>query len=494
MDVNNCNYCLQTASILSDYPDLLNSVSFLFSPEDVTLKQAIAYVNEELHVKAKVVVNTEMYRKCSVISPTASSRKIPKVIFFNSATQQIVRTFALDSIRYYRNSIRNFLAIENVKYKPINHSIKSIKNLIGYKALSCANGNLVVNTYQNPRKVFFFNAKQKQLSSFVIDTILEKRIFQLNNIDIEHFATALMWHRQNGFTNFSSFITNQVLTDSTLSGVIVTRYYDYESLDSILSPVQIFQFFNYHIRQKDLQLYGFNDLYSGDSISDELIVSKEEFYQEFDYPFMDINGNWNTFINFQPTDSFSKTKMVVKFAYHSNTKLYEIDSIVHTIKFDTIATFTGDKFNDPSFYFDYKFRGNLFYYHNAPLIRNVKSGTTLNLLHIDSTITWVDDLLTTNDGVFYVLTNSKQGHILLLFDESTNTLLAKRKMFELDVLLAPKAVTKNKSNEIKINSEAFELEPSTKVSVLKSNLVLDSDLSVYFVDNQGLIRQLTRAK
>lgn len=494
MDVNGCNSCLQTASSLSTEKNLLSTARFLFS-SDVTTLQAESLIEETLRIKGKVEVNDIVYSQFIDAYPTSISRKTPKLIFYDTKGNKIIRSISLDSISLFKSYVNDFIRFNQIKPTPIRHDIKSIKKLIGYKVLSYTKGNLVINTYQNPHKIFIYNAALKQLDSLVIDTNLEKQILQLNGVNVANFTQELKWHRESGFPHFSSFITNQILNDSALNGVIVTRFYDHTSGDSILVPTQIFQFFNYHILKKRLRLYAFDALWSGDSIDDGPIVSTEEYYQEFDYPQQDAKGDWNTFINFQPKDSFSKSKMLVRYNYHSSSKLFSIDTIVQTIKFDTINTFSGNKFYDPSYFYDYKLRGGYFYYHDAPLIKNINTHVDINITSFIPDATWIDDLLPTKNGIIYILVNSKRGRFLIMIDEMTNTMLANRSLSELNELLdsntkALSSKSNRKAKKDMLNFETNKTSNSRKVSNLKSNIVIGNDLSIYFINNEGVINQL----
>jgi hypothetical protein len=470
MDVNGCSNCLQTATMLSKTPELLNNISFLFNGDDVTLEQAKNYLSDELKVNGEVVLNSKIYYQYVSAYPNPISRKMPHIVLYNNLNERIERSFSIDSIIFFESLINNIKSPNVYKYINVKHELESVKKLIGYKVLEIKDGNLVVNTYQNPRKIYIYNTPQKMLDSLVIDLKLEEKILSSNNVKIKNLGEAVEWHKQSGFANFSSFVTNQTITYDNLSGVIITRYYNYENQDSIIHPTQIFQYFDYSIKLRKLKLYSFSPLWGGDSIDDFPVISQKEYYQDLDYPFKDSLDNWYAFINYESgeMDSVSKTKQLVRFHYNNQKKMYSVDSVIYNIVFDTIESFSKNRFNNPQTYFAYRFNEPFFYYNDAPLIRNVFTNQTIDLSNIQKGLTWVYDLVQRQDGL-YILIKTNEGRKLLILDKKSNKLLSKIDLQELDKLIVTEA---NGS------------------SSAKSNLVLDSDLSIYFIDKKGIINQL----
>jgi len=164
----------------------------------------------------------------------------------------------------------------------------------------------------------------------------------------------------------------------------------------------------------------------------------------------------------------SKTKQLVRFHYNNQKKMYVVDSVIYDIVFDTIESFSKNRFNNPQTYFTYRFNEPFFYYNDAPLIRNVFSNKIIDLSNIQKGLTWVYDLVQRQDRL-YILVKTNEGRKLLILDKKSNKLLSKIDLQELDKLIVTEA---NGS------------------SSAKSNLVLDSDLSIYFIDKKGIINQL----
>jgi hypothetical protein len=90
------------------------------------------------------------------------------------------------------------------------------------------------------------------------------------------------------------------------------------------------------------------------------------------------------------------------------------------------------------------------------------------LSNIQKGLTWVYDIVQRQDGL-YILVKTNEGRKLLILEKKSNKLLSKIDLEELDKLIVTEA---NGS------------------SSAKSNLVLDSDLSIYFIDKKGIINQL----
>jgi hypothetical protein len=425
-NINSCSMCNHTtASIVSNNP-LFNNIEYLMSAEDATAEQAKEFLEEMMQRPCKVTINTKLYDR---IAETITIFKFPHLVILDTANKILFKT-PIDSIVHYYDVIETYT---NKKYKTKTFSNDRIRKVIGWRTLNKVGNYFVVTGWQNSEKVYVLNKENKALDSIYLttnDDVIHRLIQSGNGKDINMEDMKVVYKKYDMPYSLIQFGTGALSGKDQISSSIDLQYVDPNGRFDTIESTWLVYGYTYKPATKKLRIlpivdwasdsansYVFDhykfDYQSYQEIDDStwLMGGKEDIQEEYDLNNNPRRNDTILLFNRLPKKNYQLDRVFFYFRKaHDDTKLRYANKYIK-VSFDSIASFEGDKMNEPGYMWTYQLQYPYFYYNNAPLIYNDLDKSIFDIKKISKNITWIH-AMDVDKNVLRILVQEKKNRVL----------------------------------------------------------------------------------
>jgi hypothetical protein len=421
-----CNGCNRITSSFVDIKS--DKIEFVFSPNDFDSIQLEAFLIATLKFIPKFRLDEDLF---AAITNDIILFKSPQVAIVNQK-EDIIRSFPLDSMYYYKDLIHSIL---NDTYSKNIINDKKLKRIPGITLSTLVGDFLFITCYSIQTVIHYVNLKSNFVDTICLsnnDSLLSMLLSKkgIKNVDISKIKSVyLKYDLPYDIASFDVAISK---SGNEISGFFFVEYIDPNSvfdLDTIF-PKTFVYLFTFNPYTKLFRLEDFNYFFSDkgkEQLSNDLQLDMH----------LASKLNDSTWI-MGTAPIYGDFKNQKTFAFFSDNPLHNsvcLNSKLLTIQTDSLVTFRGEIMNQINRTYTYKLLDDYLFFKESPYFYQYSQNQGKKLYNIQlwsKDIDWIYDMYQT-PNTLWILVSELEDTYVYVMSRSNNKVVSKLKLNDADI-------------------------------------------------------------
>lgn len=413
LNTRSCSNCVLMSKQLRANTVLFPQTEFLFSSEEITYRQAKAFLDNLFATPCRVVIDDSLY---AAFTEQLGEFKIPYMIVFDEGNKRVVQITGMDQFVQEAGKIAKLTGLQQQADLQV-YDIPQVQNLFGQKYIQVSGEYVMIIAYMQMDKAYIFNTRTHQLDSVVVTDSLVNHLIRKNNMPYQDAGRIHQFYEKLNLPyHIAVFAWRQNADD---------RYF-YLTLDMLLmnpdSPRteinpdwHAFQV-RYEPATGKIQYDPFKWWEDTVRINGERRMSMDQMFRAIQHDSILISGG-----DMLSPDPNIKHKLLIGMRKNKAGK-FEYASTISHHKIGPIHGFNGQHLNESHHAYPYCIRGRYLYFELSPMIYDTVKKELYDIRKINPLIDWLYDLDVDGKDL-KLLVREKTKLVLYTLDEKTKSLI-----------------------------------------------------------------------
>lgn len=446
INLNSCDQCNKASAKVFERQGLKAlHVTLLFDSVTATAEQIQEFVTTTFGKNIPYLINDTLFRKAS---NQIQFFKYPHLVIVDTALR-VVTQFPINEVRSAQDLLRTY---EKYQWQQRTYSNKQLRKNYSFRHLNNVGEYLFISDWGSSTKIYYLNTRTNKLDSIYLassDSLINLLIARKGFEGVDAKKVKMFFKQYDFPYEIASYATHPRPMGNLYNNVLYIEFVEEKKLSDTVRPELLRYLFSFDPSTKKYTFYDYKS-YTMDEYSEELENDLRLEYGHLerihDTLWMIGTEHINQFHSATKTFVYLSKSSTDSFLFYKGQKL--------VIPTDSFYDFDGQRMGNPLRLEFFKLIPSFLVYMSSPYFYRRSDNAIFNIRNFVPGSTWIHDVQETDNILTFITEENSMLYI---------------------------------SHIHKPTMRLLKREYVCNVSNIKSNVLLDESLNVYFIEKSGVV-------